>query len=666
MRTSIALIVGTLLLPACGKDTGVGPPRVAVVEVTPDAALLTALGETRQLSAVPRDAAGNPVSGLTITWTSSNQSVATVEETGLVTAVGNGAAQITATIARVPGRAQLVVRQDLAAVVFVSQPTDAAAGEAITPAVTVELRDRGGHRVTDAAVPVTLALGVNPGGATLAGTRTIVTSGGGASFPDLWLDKAGTGYTLVATAANLVPANSPAFGVGPGPVALAFLTQPGSVEGQVPFDPVVQVTAREDRFGNAVTDAVVTVRLAVSPSGETLHGVTTVTAVNGVAAFPGLSLALPGDGFVLEAGSGNATPARSAAFHVRLTLVELSAGAEYTCGVTVVAFAYCWGGNVAGNLGDGTTAQRVTPAPVWGGLLFVGVSPASQDTCGVTTDSTAYCWGANLEGELGLGTLEQRFAPTAVVGGYKFVHVSVGGLHSCGVTADHVAYCWGTNQQGQLGDGTTTARFTPTRVAGGLGFAQVSAGTYHTCGVTTDGATYCWGSNSNGALGDGTVAGELTPTRVKGNLTLLQVSPADAYTCGVTTGNEAYCWGFNGAGQLGDSTTQQRLEPVPVAGGLRFALVSARYGHVCGVTLSGAGYCWGANGNGQLGDGTTDQRLSPTPVTGNLGLVAVSAGFAHTCGVTTGRTVYCWGWNARGQLGDGTTGDRLVPTRVVQ
>ena len=666
MRTSIALIVGTLLLPACGKDTGVGPPRVAVVEVTPDAALLTALGETRQLSAVPRDAAGNPLSGFTITWTSSKQSVARVDETGLVTAVGNGDVEITAAAASVRGKAQVVVRQELARLLFVGQPSDALAGEAITPAVAVELQDPGGHRVTDAAVPVTLTLGANPGGATLRGSVAVTSVHGVATFSDVWLDKVASGYTLSAAAAQLTAANSAAFAVAPGPVQLAFLTQPGTVEGQVAFDPVIQVRAREDRFGNAVTDAPVTLALAVSPSGETLGGTTRVTAVNGVATFGGLSLAQPGDGFVLEASSGAATPARSAAFSVRLTFVQVSAGAEYTCGVTVVAFAYCWGGNVAGNLGDGTTAQRVTPAPVWGGLLFVGVSPASQDTCGVTTDSTAYCWGANLEGELGLGTLEQRFAPTAVVGGYTFVHVSVGGLHSCGVTADHVAYCWGTNQQGQLGDGTTTARFTPTRVAGGLGFAQVSAGTYHTCGVTTDGATYCWGSNANGELGDGTLADRLTPTRVQGTLTLVQVNAGDGYSCGLTAGNEAYCWGFNGAGQLGDGTTQQRLEPTPVAGGLRFAQVSAWYAHACGVTTGGAAYCWGYNGYGRLGDGTTDAHLQPAAVSGNLTFVAVSSGFAHTCGVTTARSLYCWGWNDRGQLGDGTTGQRLLPTRVVQ
>jgi len=458
MKTVDALALGMLLLQGCRGDTGTGPPRVALVEVSPAASTLTALGETRQLSAVPKDAAGNPMSGFTITWTSSRQSVAKVDDSGLVTAVGNGDAEITAAAASVPGRAQVVVRQQIARLLFVVQPSDALAGEAITPAIAAELQDPGGHRVTDAAVPVTLTLSANPGGATLGGTRTVTSSGGVATFNDVWLDKVASGYTLTAAAADLTPANSTAFAVAPGPVQLGFLTQPGTVEGQVPFDPAIQIRAGEDRFGNPVTDAPVTLTLAVNPSGETLHGTTRVTAVNGVATFGSLSLAQPGEGFVLEATSGAATPARSAEFSVRLTLVQVSAGAEYTCGVTVVAFAYCWGANVAGQLGDGTTDQRVIPTPVGGSLTFVRVSASAEDTCGVTTDNAAYCWGANAEGELGNGTLAQRFTPTPVVGGLRFVDVSVGSLHSCGITTDHVAYCWGGNPEGQLGDGTGLRR----------------------------------------------------------------------------------------------------------------------------------------------------------------------------------------------------------------
>src|SRR5439155_369113 len=226
-----------------------------------------------------------------------------------------------------------------------------------------------------------------------------------------------------AAAAGVIPPNSAVCALAPGPVQLGFLTQRGTVEGQVPFDPAIQIRAGEDRFGNPVTDAPVTLTLAVSPSGETLHGSTRVTAVNGVVTFGSLSLAQPGEGFVLEATSGAATPARSAEFSVRLTLVQLSAGAEYTCGVTVVAFAYFWGGNAKGQVGDGTTTARFNPTRVTGTLSFAQVSTGTYHTCGVTTDGMAYCWGTNANGELGDGTLADRLTPTRVQGNLIFVHV---------------------------------------------------------------------------------------------------------------------------------------------------------------------------------------------------------------------------------------------------
>ncbi|HWP38050.1 MAG TPA: Ig-like domain-containing protein [Gemmatimonadales bacterium] len=72
--------------------------RGATVAITPASpSTMTALGETHYLLAEARDASGAPISGVTFTWTSSNPAVATVDTSGLVTAVGNGTTQIIAT-----------------------------------------------------------------------------------------------------------------------------------------------------------------------------------------------------------------------------------------------------------------------------------------------------------------------------------------------------------------------------------------------------------------------------------------------------------------------------------------------------------------------------------------------------------------------------------------
>jgi len=72
------------------------PPPVASVEVTPTSAT-TQVGQAVQLTATPKDANSNPLSGRTVTWSSDNVSVATVSSSGLVTGVSAGSATITAT-----------------------------------------------------------------------------------------------------------------------------------------------------------------------------------------------------------------------------------------------------------------------------------------------------------------------------------------------------------------------------------------------------------------------------------------------------------------------------------------------------------------------------------------------------------------------------------------
>jgi alpha-tubulin suppressor-like RCC1 family protein len=394
---------------------------------------------------------------------------------------------------------------------------------------------------------------------------------------------------------------------------------------------------------------------------------------------PALSLAL-----VLAAlGCGEdaqapTPPALDPALAIRpangLSFRQVSVGFGHSCGVTQAHLAYCWGVNFAGQLGDGTTTDRLTPVPVAGGLRFRQVSAGARHVCGVTLGNVAYCWGANLSGALGDGTTTERLTPVAVAGGLRFGEVSASGNgdHTCGVTTGNRAYCWGANFNAQLGDGTSdNFRPVPVAVAGGLRFRQVSTGGIHSCGVVTDNRAYCWGTNFFGQFGNGMIDNgpqvvfTPTPVAVAGGLRFHQVDAATLHTCGLTTGNLAYCWGENEFGLLGDGTTTDRLTPVAVAGGLRFRQVSGGENfHTCGVATGNRAYCWGSNFTGELGDGTTTARLTPVAVAGGLQFTEVSAGTNHTCGVTTGNVAYCWGLNNFGQLGDSTRDTRLAPVAV--
>jgi alpha-tubulin suppressor-like RCC1 family protein len=99
-----------------------------------------------------------------------------------------------------------------------------------------------------------------------------------------------------------------------------------------------------------------------------------------------------------------------------------------TCGVTAAGAAYCWGYNSNGELGTGTkigpeacdqvnsadVACSTAPVPVVGGVIFARTSAGQAHTCGVTTTGDAYCWGFNGNGQLGDGTTTNRLTPARV------------------------------------------------------------------------------------------------------------------------------------------------------------------------------------------------------------------------------------------------------------
>src|SRR6266480_644194 len=97
---------------------------------------------------------------------------------------------------------------------FVGPPVlTALADSTIAPAVAVEIRDSVDRRINGATTAVTIALGANPGTATLSGSATRNAINGTATFGNLRINKRGRGYTLVSSSGSLAPDTSTAFDV---------------------------------------------------------------------------------------------------------------------------------------------------------------------------------------------------------------------------------------------------------------------------------------------------------------------------------------------------------------------------------------------------------------------------------------------------------------------
>lgn len=545
-----ALLLGAaaVFTAACGSDdpTGPGDPGdpapVASVTINPASADM-AVGATASLSAVTKDAGGATLTGRTVTWSSMPTSVATVSSSGVVTAVAEGDATITATSEGQSGTATITVTPAPVATVTVS-PDESILVVGATTDLAAETKLAGGEVVTGRDIAWSSS---DEGVATVDASGTVSALSSGSA-------------TITATSEG----------------------QSGSADLTVflPFSQIVSggATCALDGDGNAYC------------WGGNGNG---------------------------EVGVGDLdphlAPTAVAGDH---TFTQLGAGFSFVCGLDDAGSAWCWGLNVVGQIGNGSAADfQVIPAAVSGGLTFDQIAVGGDHACGLVAGGDAWCWGYNLFGQLGDGTTTDSNVPVQVTGGLTFESLGLGSYHTCGVTDMGDAYCWGRGSGGQIGDGSNDAASSgPVAVSGGLTFATIDGGQSHTCAWTAGGDAYCWGNNDFGQLGDGTTTSQTAPVAVTGGLAFAEANSSGYLSCGTVAPGSNHCWGWNARGEIGDGTMTDATAPTAPSGGPDFVTIVAGFQTACGLTDEGLAYCWGANDDGVIGDGTFDDRSTPTMV----------------------------------------------------
>ena len=148
-------------------------------------------------------------------------------------------------------------------------------------------------------------------------------------------------------------------------------------------------------------------------------------------------------------------------------LLFIDGGSTHACGLQPNGKGWCWGRNNYGQLGLGPSAPPIafSPQSVDADVSFATVVAGNAHTCARSRDGRALCWGRNIYGQLGDGSTLDRSRPVVVRGGLSFSSLNASGPHTCGITAAGVGYCWGYNIDGQLGTGDRDNATVPAKVA---------------------------------------------------------------------------------------------------------------------------------------------------------------------------------------------------------
>jgi hypothetical protein len=300
-------------------------------------------------------------------------------------------------------------------VVTSAPPTSVPADTPFMLAVTAT--DIAGNPTSSFTGPVTLSLGNNAGGSTLA-PITVNAVGGVATFSGILLNKAGSGYTLRLSSGTLTVALAGPIDVTPGaPTQLVVTTQPpGTVAAGTAFATAIAV---EDANGNVVPsftgNVTITRGNAVGGASATLGGTLSEPVQNGVASFTDLNLNKAANGYQLEAFSGSSlTPATTGAINIipapATTLVvtaqptpnpvkagsafSLTVSAEDNDGNVDPNFHGTVSLSLVNNPGGATPGGTVTATPVNGVATFTAVTLDKATPSGAVGYSLAASSGA--------------------------------------------------------------------------------------------------------------------------------------------------------------------------------------------------------------------------------------------------------------------------------
>jgi alpha-tubulin suppressor-like RCC1 family protein len=300
--------------------------------------------------------------------------------------------------------------------------------------------------------------------------------------------------------------------------------------------------------------------------------------------------------------------------------------------------SYCWGNNINGTLGDGSTQSKALPSVVSGGIVFNKIISGFDASCGIEdVTNNLYCWGAWPIGHVFNVFVKSNLyddilkTPKKISDG-SYKDMSMSSTLCVQRMSDDKWECIGRNDHGQVGAGFISAYGSDPAIVPAtdslvlidtnVNLRDLKINNFSACGLDDDGKVWCWGGDDFGQLGRPISAPSMSYTRPQRTLWNNQYksiySGSGRFYCGITLDDRLECWGSNLYCELArpkvDSAGERFIQsdvPVEIQGLPKdwvSVAVGAWFG--CVLTTEGDVWCWGSAPS----DEDPDQNLNCDPV----------------------------------------------------
>jgi len=321
-------------------------------------------------------------------------------------------------------------------------------------------------------------------------------------------------------------------------------------------------------------------------------------------------------------------------------VTAVAAGTRHSLALLSNGTVMAWGADEWGQLGGGGEALTMSDVPIQvPGLTNVkAIAAGANFSLALLANGTVMAWGGNDAGQLGDGNFEEDEIPVQVKGLPTITAIAAGGEHALALQSNGKVAAWGAGERGQLGDNNTNDSDVPVAVQDLTGAVGVAAGVQHSLALLSSGKVQAWGGDEYGQLGNSSIPeneeGERMtelPVAVEGVSGATAVAAGARHSLALLGNGTVMAWGEDKAGQLGTGTVAREDETPGAVSGLSGATaISAGGEHSMALLGTGTVLTWGENHFGELGNGTVGEPSDvPVTVSALNEVSGISAGGSH-------------------------------------